>query len=69
MSSLPLQPAVKLVTKDDITRLEERIDSVTYELRDIRAQIATQYRTFLTLTLGALVALTGIFSIIVGLVT
>lgn len=69
MSSLPLQPAAELATKADIARLEERIDSLANELREVRGQIATQYRTFLTLTIGSLVALTGIFSIIVGLVT
>lgn len=69
MSSLPLQPAAELATKADIARLEERIDSLANELREVRAQIATQYRTFLTLTIGSLVALTGVFSIIVGLVT
>ncbi|HEY7824709.1 MAG TPA: hypothetical protein VIG24_17845 [Acidimicrobiia bacterium] len=69
MSSLPLQPAAELATKDDVARLEERIDSLANELREVRAQIATQYRTFLTLTIGSLVALTGVFSIIVGLVT
>lgn len=69
MSSLPLQPAAELATKADIARLEERIDSLANDLREVRAQIATQYRTFLSLTIGSLVALTGIFSIIVGLVT
>ncbi len=69
MSSLPLQPGAELATKADIARLEERIDSLANEMREVRAQVATRYRTFLTLTLGSLVALTGIFSLIVGVVT
>ncbi len=62
MSSLPLQPAAQLATKDDVASLRA-------EIHELRTEVIRQYRTFLTLTLGSLVALTGIFSIIVGLVT
>jgi hypothetical protein len=69
MSSLPLQPAIQLATKDDIASLRIEMHELRTEIYELRTEVIRQYRTFLTLTLSSLVALTGIFSIIVGMVT
>jgi hypothetical protein len=80
MSSLPLQPAAQLATKDDVgglrtemhelrTELRTEMHELRTEMHELRTEVIRQYRTFLTLTLGSLVALTGIFSIIVSLLT
>ena len=58
MSSLPLQHGVELATKRDITQLRA-------EIREIHQAIHTQSR----LIIGAMTALAGIFSLIVGLIT
>ena len=69
MSSLPLQPAAQLATKDDIADFRTEMHELRTEIHELRTEVIRHYRTFLSLTLGSLVALTGIFSIIVGLVT
>ncbi len=69
MSSLPLQPAAELATKDDVASLRSEMHELRTEMHELRTEVIRQYRTFLSLTIGSLVALTGIFSIIVGLVT
>lgn len=69
MSSLPVQTAVELVTKNDIARLERRLDDVRKELHAEFQGFHKALRQQMIATLGAMTALTGIFSIIVGLVT
>ncbi len=74
MSSLPLQPAAQLATKDDVGNvraemhgLRSEMHELRTEMHELRTEVIRQYRTFLSLTIGSLVALTGIFSIIVGM--
>ena len=76
MSSLPLQPAAQLATKHDVGsvraemhKLRSEMHELRTEMHELRTEVIRQYRTFLSLTIGSLVALTGIFSIIVGLMT
>jgi hypothetical protein len=58
MSGLPLQPAVELATKADLSELRAAI-------RDIHKALRTQTNY----VIGAMAALTGIFSAIVALIT
>lgn len=69
MSSPPLEPAVKLATKDDIQPLDRRIDEIVVELREMRAEFHRALRTQMLAIIGAMTALTGVFSTIMGLVT
>lgn len=69
MASLPTQPAVELATKSDIGRLDARIDELTAEMRAGFNEIHKALRQQMIATIGALTALTAIFSVIVGLIT
>ncbi|MEA1902218.1 MAG: hypothetical protein U9N56_01690 [Actinomycetota bacterium] len=67
MTSLPLQPAVELATKADIERLDARIDALATEMRAGFRDIHKALRHQMIATIGAMTAMTGIFSLIVGL--
>lgn len=69
MSSLPLQPAADLATRADIADTRIEMGHLRVEIGEMRAEMRSQYRTFLILTIGSLTALTGIFSVVVGLIT
>jgi hypothetical protein len=62
MSSLPMQPAVELATKADLAELRTELRT---EIRDIHRALRTQTNY----VIGAMAALTGIFSAIVAVIT
>jgi hypothetical protein len=62
MSSLPPQPAVELATKADIAELRTELRA---ESRDIHKALRTQTN----FVIGAMTALTGIFTAIVAVIT
>jgi hypothetical protein len=65
MSSLPLQPAVELATKSDLVAIRADIAELRAEIRDIHKALRAQTN----FVIGAMTALTGIFSAIVALIT
>ncbi len=82
MTRLPMETADRLATKDDIHRLEERIDrleermearmsefaaEIRAEIRDLRKESHTQFRNYTITMVSAMTALTAIFSVVVGI--
>ncbi|HIE22395.1 MAG TPA: hypothetical protein EYP73_07350 [Acidimicrobiia bacterium] len=70
MTSLPMETANRLATKDDIDRLEDRMADfaaeIRSEVREMRKEAHTQFRNYTITTVGAMTALTAIFGVIVG---
>jgi hypothetical protein len=70
MTHLPMEPADKLATKADITRVEQSI--VRLEKRFDRfeerfeARLDQMQRTYMVTVVTSMTALTGIFSLVVG---
>lgn len=73
MTSLPFQPTTELATKSDLERLEQRTEELRTEMRsefrDVRQQLTEHQRSYVGITVGAMTALTAIFSVVVGLIT
>jgi hypothetical protein len=78
MTSLPMETASRLATKDDIDRLEQRFDrledrmaefaaGIRAEVREMRQEAHTQFRNYTITMVGAMTALTAIFSVVVGI--
>jgi hypothetical protein len=73
MTSLPMESAARLATRDDIVRLEDRfdrlevrlegrIDALAGEVRGLQGAMREQLRTYTVTTVGAMTALTGIYA-------
>jgi hypothetical protein len=65
MSILPSQPAVELATKADLAELRADLAELRDEIRDIHKPLRSQT----DFVIGAMTALTGIFSAIVVVIT
>lgn len=68
IESLPMQPATELATKTDIARLESQIARLDAKVDDLAASLRDFYKTTLVAVVGAMTALTAIFSVVVGLI-
>ena len=62
MSIVADHSAELLATKDDIARLERQI-------ADLRVEFQSELRAHMRYNLATMVAMTGVFSVIVGLIT
>jgi TolA-binding protein len=69
IQSLPMEPAAQLAHKSDITRLESQIDRLESQIAELSRSLRDYQKTTLVTIVGAMTALTTIFSIVVGLVT
>jgi hypothetical protein len=69
MSILPLQPAVELATKADLAELRTELRADLAELRVEIRDIHKALRSQTNFVIGAMTALTGIFSAIVAVIT
>ena len=72
MSSLPPQPVVNLATSEDIDQVNTRIDLVDKRIDRLEKRIddlSSEIHRQTYVILGAMTALTGIFSVIVGIIT
>ena len=59
---------MELATKADIDRLDKRIDDLAAQMRIVHNEIHKTSRLHMMFTIGAMTALTGIFTVIVGLI-
>jgi hypothetical protein len=76
IQSLPMEPAAELAMKSDIVRMESQITRIESQMTRMESQIAELARslrdyqkTTLVALVGAMTALTTIFSIVVGQIT
>ncbi len=76
MSSLPARSADDLATKTDINRLDDHIERLDARIDDLAAEMRSGFSDIhqalnrqLIAVIGAMTALTGIFSVVVGLIT
>lgn len=58
--------ALETSLKSDVIHLENRFDGIGERLDTLHSRINAQMKTYTTLMLGALTALTAMFSLIVG---
>lgn len=65
ITSLPMKQVWRLAAKQDVARVERGVNELRSEIRDIHKALHRQ----LIAVIGAMTALTAIFSVIVGLVT
>jgi hypothetical protein len=70
MTSLPMETADRLATKEDIDRLEERFVEFAAEIRgdirEMRKAQQEQFRSYTITMVGSMTALTAIFGVVVG---
>jgi hypothetical protein len=80
MTSLPMESAARLSTRDDIGRLEDRfdrlevrlegrIDALAGEVRGLQGEMREHLRTYTVTTVGAMTALTGIYAALLTVIS
>lgn len=65
MASLPTYPLTEVATKSDVARLEERMERLEERMDRFGERLDELNRTLITATVGAMTALTAIFSLVV----
>ena len=69
MTHLPAQPSLQLATRSDIDRLEGRIEQLAAEVREMHGVMRDQLRTYTLTTVGSMTALTGVFAVVVSIIS